>query len=58
MGMKVMEEDEAFYYLHEGGVLKGAVITHVDDFTMAGTSIFIKDVLEMVEKELTVSKFE
>ena len=36
----------------------GAVITHVDDFTLAGTDDFIKKVLEMVEKELTVSKVE
>ena len=56
--MKVMEGDKAFYYLHKDGVLKGAVITHVDDFTLAGTSIFIQEVLEMVEKELTVSKVE
>ena len=58
IGMKVMEGDKAFYYLHEEGVLKGMVITHVDDFTLAGTADFIKKVLEMVEKELTVSKVE
>ena len=58
IGMKVMEGDEAFYYLHEEGVLKGMVITHVDDFTLAGTADFIKKVLEMVEKELTISKVE
>ena len=58
IGMKVMEGDKAFYYLHEEGVLKGMVITHVDDFTLAGTADFIREVLEMVEKELTVSKVE
>ena len=35
-----------------------AVITHVDDFTLAGTEDFIKEVLETVGKELTVSKIE
>ena len=45
MGMKVMEGDEAFYYLHRDGVLRGAVITHVDDFTLAGIPDFIKKVL-------------
>ena len=37
IGLKVMEGDEAFYYQHENGELKGVVITHVDDFTLAGT---------------------
>ena len=50
IGMNVMEGDKAFYYLHEEGVLKGMVITHVDDFTLAGTAVFIKKVLEMVKK--------
>ena len=36
----------------------GAVITHVDDFTLAGTEDFIKEVLETVARELTVSKIE
>ena len=36
----------------------GAVITHVDDFTLAGTEDFIKEVLETVGRELTVSKIE
>ena len=58
MGMKIMEGDEAFYYLHKDGILKGVVITHVDDFTLAGTPDFIKEVLEMVERELTISKVE
>ena len=53
-----MEGDEAFYYLHQDGELIGAVITHVDNFTLAGTEDFIKEVLETVAKELTVSKIE
>ena len=57
--MKIMEGDEAFYYLHDGeGFLKGAVITHVDDFTVAGTSSFIEEVLDIVERELTISEIE
>ena len=58
IGLKVMEGDEAFYYLHRNGELVGAVITHVDDFTLAGTEDFIKEVLETVARELTVSKIE
>ena len=45
IGIKVIEGDEAFYYLHdEEGFLKGAMITHVDDFTLAGMSSFIEKV--------------
>ena len=53
-----MDGDEIFYYFHRDGDLMGAVITHVDDFTLAGTEEFIKEVLETVERELTVSKIE
>ena len=58
-GMKVMEGDEAFYYLHDKeGLLKGVPIMHVDEFTLAGMSSFIEEVLDMVERELTISKIE
>ena len=46
------------YYLHRNGELIDTVITHVDDFTLAGTEDFIKEVLETVSRELTVSKIE
>ena len=58
IGFKVMEGDEAFYYLHQNGELMGAVIMHVDDFTIAGTEDFIKEVLETISRELTTSKIE
>ena len=58
IGLKVMEGDEAFYYLHRDGELIGIVITHVDDFTLAGTEAFNNEVLETVSRELTVSKIE
>ena len=41
MGLKVMDGDEAFFYLHKDGQLQGAVLTHVDDFNLAGTDEFI-----------------
>ena len=41
IGLGVMEGDEAFYYLHRDGDLIGGVITHVDDFTIAGIEDFI-----------------
>ena len=48
IGLKVMEGDEAFYYLHRNGDLIGTVITHVDDFTLAGTEAFVNEVIETV----------
>ena len=36
IGLKVMKGDEAFYYLHKDEELIGAVITNIDDFTLAG----------------------
>ena len=58
MGMSVVEGDAAFYYLHDGIKLKGMVITHVDDFTIAGEEDFVKNVVEKVQTELTISKVE
>ena len=49
--MKVMDGDEAFYYLHQDGKLKGVVIMHVDDFTLAGTKESINKVLEIIHSE-------
>ena len=56
--LKVVKGNEAFYYFYKDGELIGRVITHVDDFTMAGTDEFIRETLEIVNKELTISKIE
>ena len=58
IGLKVLEDDKAFYYLHRDGNLIGGVITNVDDFKLAGTDAFIKEVLETISRELTISKIE
>ena len=50
IGLKVMEGDKAFYYLHKDGDLMGAVITHVDDFTLAGTKEFIDEVIKAIKE--------
>ena len=36
MGMKTVKGDEAFYYRHKDGKLEGMILSHVDDFNMAG----------------------
>ena len=48
-----MKRDEAFYYIHQDEELMGAVITHVDYFTLAGTQEVINKVLEAVPQEQT-----
>ena len=53
-----MEWDKAFYYLHSTGELVGGVITHVDDFTIAGTEEFIQEISVAIAKELTISEVE
>ena len=56
--LKTLPGDEAFYFKNEGGDLKGMVITHVDDFQIAGTDLFIDSLLDILTKTLTVSKVE
>ena len=57
-GLRNASGDEAFYYKHDGNNLVGMVITHVDDFSIAGTKKFIDDLTEKVQGTLTVSKVE
>ena len=40
------------------GKLHGAVITHVDDFNLAGMDEFVEKVISVVEEELAVSRVE
>ena len=58
MGLKILEGDEAFYYSYEDGKLKGMILTHVDDFIIAGNSTLIEETINRVKKFLTVSKIE
>ena len=57
-GLKTLPGDEAFYYKHEDEKLKGMVITHVDDFQIAGDDKFIDSLLTKLKDTLTVSKVE
>ena len=53
-----MDGDEAFYYLHQDSKHQGAVLTHVDDFLLAGTLSFLDGLETEVGKILNVSKVE
>ena len=55
LGLKVMDGNEAFYYLHKEGELKCAVQTHVDDFSLAGTADFLEKIIQRVSQILTIS---
>ena len=43
MGLKVLEGDEAFYYLHKDGILVGGVITNVDDLILAHNEVLLRE---------------
>ena len=51
--------DEDFYYCHnENCLLEGMISSHVDDFVLAGTDEFFKEITEVEEKNLDISKLE
>ena len=56
--LKTLPGDEAFYYKNVNGNLLGMIITHVDDFQVAGSDQFIDSILERLNSTLTVSKVE
>ena len=58
LGLKTVEGDKAFYFQNVDGKFCGAVFTHVDNFEVAGTPEFVKEIISVVEEELTVSKVE
>ena len=58
LGLQTIHGDEAFYYSNVEGSLQGAILTHVDDFYIAGTPDFVKRVIDHIGRELTVSKIE
>ena len=58
LDLKTIEGDEAFYYQNLDGNFQGAVLTHVDDFEVTGTTEFVEEIISVVEKELIVSKVE
>ena len=57
-GMKTVRGDEAFYYKHDRSKLQGMILSHVDDFAMAGTSDFLLSMTKKVKETLNISKIE
>ena len=58
MGMRMVQGDEAFYYKNEGGKLKGAVLSHVDDFNVPGDTGSVDEMVARVKGKFTVSRME
>ena len=50
--------DDAVYYQHKNGKLIGMILSHVDDFTIAGTREFVNRIVTGIKKKFTVSKVE
>ena len=57
-GLQNIVGDEAFYFKHQNGQLVGMILTHVDDFSMAGTPDFLRGLTDTIKANLTVSKVE
>ena len=58
MRLKILPRDEAFYYQNECGVLRGAILSHVDNFSVAGDKDFVNRIVKRISEKFTVSKTE
>ena len=57
--LRILDGDEAFYFRHnEDGNLEGMVLSHVDDFILAGTEKFLEEITKKIAQKLEISKLE
>merc|ERR1712236_76105 len=56
--LKTLPGDNAVYYEHRNRKLIGLILSHVDDFTIAGTREFVKRIVTGIQERFTVSKVE
>ena len=56
--LKTLPGDDAVYYEHKNGKLMGLILSHVDDFTIAGNIDFVKRIVAGIKEKFTVSKVE
>ena len=56
--LKTLPGDDAVYYEHKNGKLMGLILSHVDDFTIAGNTDFVKRIVTGIKERFTVSKVE
>ena len=56
--LKVKEILMAFYYKNEEGRLRGAVLSHIDDFSVARDDDFVNRIVKGISEKFIVSKVE
>merc|ERR1711954_505073 len=56
--LKTLPGDDAVYYEHKNEKLMGLILSHVDDFTIAGNTDFVKRIVTGIKERFTVSKVE
>ena len=56
LGLQKIHGDKALYYSNVEGNLQGVILTHVDDFYIAGTPDFVKGVIDHIGRELRTSR--
>ena len=54
--MKTLPGDDAFYYENRNGKLMGLILSHVDDFIIAGTVDFVERIRKGIAEVLIVPK--
>ena len=58
LGMHKIHSDEAFFTYNKNGKLHGLIVSHVDDWFVAGDKVFEKDVIEKLNKKFKFSKIQ
>merc|ERR1711881_837522 len=58
LGLNTLPGDDALYYQHKNGKLIGMILSHVDDFTIAGTREFVNRIVKGIKRKFTISKVE
>ena len=57
--MERLQGDGVFYYQHNGkGDLEGMILSHVDDFILAGMREFMEEIMRKVKEKLDIYKLE
>ena len=58
LGMHKIHSDEAFFTYNKNGKLHGLIVSHVDDWFVAGDEVFEKDVIAKLNKKFKFSKIQ
>ena len=58
LGCRTLVGDESFLYYRVEGVLEGCITLHVDDFQLAGTETFKRNISDVIVKKFKISKRE